>query len=123
MRSLASIGVHDYLAPCQSRVPVRSSDDEFPCRVHVEYIVSLEKGGSLRGELLYHCRDQDFLDVFPYPVLHCLVYPVLSVLLYGIFIAHSAQFRHHEVVVLGGDDYSMDADRPVGGAIVFNGEL
>ena len=121
--SLASVSVHDDFPSGQSRVPVRSSDDEFSGRVHVKDVVALEKGCSLRRKSLNHLRDENLLNVLSDFRLHTGIHAVLSVLFHRIFVTDSSEFLHHEIVVLGRDDNCVDSDRFVGVSVVLDSEL
>ena len=123
MRSFAAVGVHDDFPSCESCVPVRTSDDEFPGRVHMKDIVILEKCRRLRVQFFYQHRYQYVLHIFPDLCLHGGVHPVLSVLVAGLPVCHVSEFFRYELVMLGGYYDGVHSYRFARISVVFYSEL
>ena len=91
MGALAAVGIDDDLTACQTRVTVRTANDELARGVHVVFDVQTEQVQYfLRMDLLFDPGNQDIDDIVLDPGEHLLVVGV-------------------ELVVLGGDDDCVDA--------------
>ena len=119
MRTLPAVGVHDYLAPCEPGVPGRAADDELPRRVDMKDELPVEKGAELLGKLSHDLRNEDAAHVFLDFVVHGLVRPGLAELPAGLLVAHPAERRCREFIMLGGDHDGVDSDRLVVGVIFY----
>ena len=91
MCASSSVSVHDDFPSGQSGVPVRTSDNEFARRVHVEDEIPLEQCRSLLRKLRDDLRQQDFADILLYLVMHLPVHAFLAVLAHCIGTAHLAE--------------------------------
>ena len=74
MSTLASVGVHDYLAAGKSGVAMRASDNEFARRIYEIFDIVIEQREHFFAELRLHSRHEDILHVSLNLLQHtCLV--------------------------------------------------
>ena len=115
MRTLAAISIYNNLTPCQTGIPMRTSDYKFTRRINVIFnIIVKQRQHFLMMDRSDDTRHQNIDNIVADDTQHLFIRFQLS-----CFAVISGQ---DEIIMLGGNDNRIDADG-ITVIIIFNGYL